>query len=167
MRWVEDKNRFEQVFLEARTCVYTDSGRLPTILTKLVFDDAEICTPQFANLLQRLMEWSDDALCSYVVLDPDPVYYFHRQFGKYPIVEIERGIPATAYLSALNEGPSDSPVDAVGTNWSECVILPPSMRWFVHALRSERDDSGHLWVPSDWVDRVAAIYPYANVAEGV
>ena len=164
MHWIEDKNRFEQVFLEARTCVYTDSCRLPTTLQKLTFDDAEICTPQFANLLQKLMEWSDDDYCSYVVLDPDPVYYFHRLFGKYPVVEIKRGTSSVTYLASLNEGPLESPGDAVGTNWSACVVLPPSMRWFVHALRSERDDSGHIWVSAEWLERIAVIYPYASVA---
>jgi hypothetical protein len=165
MHWVEDKIKFERVFLEARTVVYTDSGRLPTSLKKLTFDDAEICTWKFADLLQKLMEWSGDDLCSYVVLDPDPVYYFHRLFGKYPVVEIERGIASAAYLANLNEGPIESPADALGTNWSECVILPPSRLWFIHALRSDRDDGGHLWVPPEWVDRVAATYPYATVAE--
>ena len=164
MLWVEDKSRFEKVLLEARTCDYTDSARLPTTLQKLTFDDAEICTPKFAELLQKLTEWSDDDLCSFVVLRPDPVYYFHRLFGRYPVVEIKRGTPPAAYLASLNKGPRESPVDAVGINWSECVILPPSMRWFVHALRSERDDSGHLWVPSDWLDRAATIYPYASIA---
>jgi len=160
--WLEDKNIFEKVFLEARTCVHTDSGRLPTELQKLTFDDAEICTRQFADLLQKLMEWSDDTTCFYAVLDPDPVYYFHRLFGKYPVVEIEKGTPATSYLESLNEGPPESPADAVGINWSECVILPPSNGWFVHALRSDRDDAGHLWVPLGWVERVAATYPYAS-----
>jgi hypothetical protein len=162
MSWLEDKSSFKKVFLEARTCVYTDSGRLPTTLQKLTFDDAEICTHKFADLLQMLMEWSDDDMCSYVVLEPDPVYYFHRLFGKYPVVEIERGIPSTTYLASLNEGPPESPVDAVGTNWYECAILPPSMSWFVHALRSERDDGGHLWVPPHWIERVTAAYPYAT-----
>lgn len=166
MCWVEDKNKFEKVFLEARTSVYTDSGRLPTALQRLTFDDAEICTGLFAELLQKLMDWAEDDLCYYVVLEPDPVYYFHRLFGKYPVIEIERGTPSTTYLANLNEGPAESPSDALGTNWSECVILPLSKRWFVHAIRSDRDDSGHLWVPPVWVERVSATYPYVTVAEG-
>ena len=106
MRWVEDKSRFEKVFLEARTCVYTDSGRLPTTLQKMTFDDAEILTLQFADLLQMLMEWSNDDICSYVVLDPDPVYYFHRLFGKYPVIEIERETTSTTYLAGRGGNPS-------------------------------------------------------------
>lgn len=164
MSWVEDKSAFEKAFLEARTCVHTDSGRLPTSLRRLTFDDAEICTPQFADLLQELMVWSEDDKCLYVVLDPDPIYYFHRLFGKYPVIEIERGVPPSVYIAKLNQGPDESPGDALGTNWWECVVLPPSSRWFVHALRSDLDDAGHLWVPADWVDRVAAVYPYATAS---
>jgi len=165
MPWLTDKNRFEEVILEARTCVYTDSGRLPTSLRKLTFDDAEICTEQFADLLQHLMKWSDDRSCFYTVLTPDPVYYFHRLFGKYPVVEVNRGISSAAYLKDLNEGPPESPADAVGTIWSECVILTTSARWFIHALRSDRDDGAHLWIPAGWVEKVEAIYPYATAAE--
>jgi hypothetical protein len=164
MHWVEDKSKFENIFLEARTSVYTDSGRLPTSLQKLTFDDAEICTEKFADLLQKLMGWSEDVRCFYIVLDPDPVYYFHRLFGKYPVVEIERGIQPSDYITILNEGPVKNPADALGTNWSECVIFPPSRRWFVHALRSDRDDGGHLWVPVEWVNRVGETYPYATIS---
>jgi hypothetical protein len=57
MSWIEDQSKFKEVFLEARTCVYTDSGRLPTALRKLTFDDAEICTEKFAEVLQKLMGW--------------------------------------------------------------------------------------------------------------
>jgi hypothetical protein len=162
---MSDKNSFEKTLLEARTCVYIDSGRLPSSLRKLTFDDAEICTLQFADLLQHLLEWSDDESCFYTVLNPDPVYYFHRLFGKYPVVEIKRGIPSGTYLKDLNEGPPESPADAVGTIWSECVIVPVSARWFMHALRSDRDDGAHLWVPADWVSRVEAVYPYVTAAE--
>jgi hypothetical protein len=165
MHWIEDRRAFEKVFLEARTCVYIDSGRLPTALQELTFDDAEICAPQFADLLQTLMEWAGDHVARYVVLDPDPVYYFHRLFGRYPVLEIEKGTVATTYLEKLNDGPPESPAHALGTNWCEYVVLPPSIRWFVHALSSDRDDGGHLWVPPEWVEKLAAIYPYASVAE--
>jgi hypothetical protein len=165
MPWFTDKASFEKVFLEARTCVYTDSGRLPTNFRKLTFDDAEICTVPFADLIQQLMKWSGDESCFYIVLDPDPVHYFHRLFGRYPVVEIKRGTTSAAYLKDLNEGPPENPADAVGTIWSECVIVPMSTRWFVHALRSDRDDGAHLWIPADWIDKVEAVYPYVTAAE--
>jgi len=162
MGWVEDERTFMIAFQRALDCAATDSGRLPTSLKKLTFDDVEICSDVFAGLLQQLLEWSGDGACSFVVLRPDPVYYFHHFFGKYPVVEVTRGMQASDYLAILNEGPPDSKADALGIIYSEYVFVPPSARWFIHALRSAYNDGGHLWVPSEWVDKVTAIYPHAT-----
>jgi hypothetical protein len=113
------------------------------------------------------MEWSGDKLCSYIVLRPDLVYYFYHQFSKYPVTEVEIGTPPTAYLKNMAESPNDNPAEGIGVNWYECVMCPPSARWFVHALRSSRDDGGHLQVPIPWLDRVTAFYPYMTVSEAV
>ncbi|HWH60182.1 MAG TPA: hypothetical protein VN682_21320 [Terriglobales bacterium] len=163
MRWITDEAEFREIFLRARTCVYIDSGREPTALKRLDFLDVSICRHEFANLLQTLMERSGEAMTHYVVLDPDPVHYFHRHFKKYPALEIEQGDSSGAYLSLLNEDPGDSPADAVGTNWWACVVVPPSIHWFAHTLRSDKDDSGHLWIPSAWVDQVREVYPFLNL----
>ena len=32
MRWIEEKAAFDKLFLEARTCIYIDSGREQTTL---------------------------------------------------------------------------------------------------------------------------------------
>ena len=162
--WVEDEDTFKSAYQLALDCNATDSGRLPSSLQKLTFNDVDILSDAFAGLLQKLLEWSADDLCNFVVLRPDPVYYFHHFFGRYPVIQIKRGMEASDYLAILNEGPPDSKADALGIIYSEYVFVPPSLRWFIHALRSADDDGGHLWVPSEWVDRVTAFYPYAAVA---
>jgi len=163
MRWIEKKADFERTFLEAKTCVFIDSGRYQTSLQRLIFDDAEICTTKFANLLQLLMEWSDDLAAAYVVLDPDPVHYFYRLFNRYPAIEIAHGDSARDYLQLLNADPGGSPADAVGTNWWTCVIVPTSGKWFVHALRDSGSNGGHLWIPPQWLPKVSEVYPYARL----
>jgi hypothetical protein len=160
MRWITEKTEFTRIFLEARTCVYIDSGREPSALNRMVFDDAITRTDEFAEVLQHLMEWSGDKACNYVVLDPDPVHYFHRHFGKYPAVGISYGDSARDYLDFLNQDPGGSPADAVGNNCWAWVVVPPSIRWFVHALRSSKDDAGHLWVPPDWCPIIHEICPW-------
>ncbi|ADV83860.1 hypothetical protein [Terriglobus saanensis] len=162
MNWILDKDRFDHLYLEAKSCVDTDSGRLPTAFKRLTFDDAQICTIEFANMLQELLKWSGDPYFSYVVLKPDPIYYFHRLFNAFPAIEVGRGATARDYIKWLNDGPEESPADALGTNCTECVIVPPSKRWFVHAVRSALSDGGHLWMPSDWVDRAVSMYPYLS-----
>src|SRR5581483_5474725 len=114
--WIKNDEQFEELFQKkCMTCVFIDSGREPTSLSRLSFDDAGIVTRTFATLVQQLLEWSGDTNCFYVVLRPDPVHFFHRLFGKYPAVEIRRGISTEEYLAALNQGPAESPSDALGT----------------------------------------------------
>ena len=167
MNWMDDPDAFKVLHRRALDCAALDSGRGHISLQKLTFDDVELCSKVFAELLQKLLEWSADDACAFVVLRPDPVYYFHHFFGKYPVVEVPRGMSATDYLAILNEGPPDSKADALGIIYSEYVLVPPSLRWFVHALRSVENDGGHLWIPSEWVDRVVAAYPYVTVAESL
>jgi hypothetical protein len=165
MKWIEDKASFDIAFRRAFECAATDSGRLPTSLRRLTFDDIELRSDAFAGLLQNLLVWSGDDACSFVVLRPDPVYYFHHFFKRYPVVEVERGMSADEFIAMLNEGPPESRPDALGIIYSEYVVVPSSMRWFVHALRTGENDGGHLWVPPEWLEKVAALYPYATADE--
>ena len=82
-----------------------------------------------------------------MVLKPDPIWYFHRHFLKYPIFSFDINNASAGYLSLLNEDPGESPSDAVGINCYEWVILPASHRWFVHCMRDSGDKGGHLWIP--------------------
>jgi len=123
LRWVNYQNDFESVYLKARTCVFVDSGREPTTLQRLIFDDATLCTTGFALLLQMLMEMSHDVVAYYVVLEPDPIQYFHRLFKKYPLVEIAYGDSPQEYLTLLNEDPGASSADAIGINSRESAIV--------------------------------------------
>jgi hypothetical protein len=162
MNWFEDEDSFRHAYQRALDCAATDSGRLPTSLQKLTFNDVDILSEVFADLIQKLLEWSGDNECVFVVLRPDPVYYFYHFFGKYPAVDIKRKMDSSDYLAVLNEWPPESRADALGMIYAEYVFAPPSLRWFVHALRSARDDGGHLWIPSEWVSRIKELYPYAQ-----
>jgi len=161
--WIGDDKQFNELFLQCMTCVFIDNGREPTSLVRLSFDDAGIGTRAFASLLQKLLEWSKDTSCFYVVLRPDPVHFFHRLFEKYPAIEILAGISFEEYVAALHRGPEQSPIDALGTVYSERVVMPPSLSWFVHSYQSSDDTDGHLWVMSEWVDRVIELYPFTDV----
>lgn len=162
MNWFQDENAFKGAYERALDCAATDSGRLPTSLQRLTFNDVDILSDAFAGLVQKLLEWSGDDACTFVVLRPDPVYYFHHFFGRYPVIEIKRGVNASEYLVFLNEGPRESRADALGMIYAEYVFAPSSLRWFIHALRSARKDGGHLWIPREWIDRVEVAYPYAT-----
>jgi len=160
MRWITDEIAAKQLLLEAGTCRYIDSRRYATPLSLVSFDDTATCRRYFADLIQLLLGLSEDSKAHYMVLDPDPVKYFHYHFGKYPIVTLEKGDTPETYLQLLNEDPGDSRADAVGTNCYEWVILPQSHRWFVHCLRDADNSGGHLWMPSGWIEKSAQLYPW-------
>ena len=160
MRWIEETTEFENVLKSAYTCVYIDSGRETTSLKRLTFDDANMLTQPFRELLTVLMERSADDKVTYVVLRPDPVYYFHHFFQKFPVVEIKNDDPPREYSRILNENPGNSPADAIGINWSEVVIAPASNKWFVHAFLDSGDRGGHLWIPEPWMKSISTEYPF-------
>ena len=149
-----------RLLLDAATCRYIDSRRIGTSLVCLSFDDAATCTRGFAGLLQSLLSWSEDQEAYYMVLKPDPIWYFHKQFAKYPIVSIRQGDSTEVYLASLNEDPGGSPADAAGTNCYEWVILPASHRWFVHCMRDAGDKGGHLWIPKAMLEQTTAAFPW-------
>jgi len=159
MRRVEDKPEFERVLLEARTCEYIDSRREPTPLQLLVFDDAMLSTGYFLRGFQDLMEWSGDSVAYFMVLRPDPVDNFYRLYRKYPVLEIGRDDSPDAYLNALNEDVGDGDGFSLENLCMTWVIFPLSNRWFIHAIRSDQSDSGHLWVPQEWADKLLAAHP--------
>jgi hypothetical protein len=159
MRRVENEAEFKRILLDARTCEYIDSRREPTRLQVMVFDDAMLCTHYFLPALKSLMEWSADPAAYYLVLRPDPLDNFYRLYKKYPVLAISRDDPTEAYLGGLNQDVGNgagAPLESLSLAW---VIVPPSNKWFIHAIRSDADDSGHLWVPSEWVDKLLATHP--------
>ena len=160
MRWIKDDREFKELYLEAKTCVFIDSAREETPLKKLVFDDATLCTPQFAAMLKTLMGLSGQPLCRYIVLDPHPLHYFHRHFNKYPALEIAESDSPETYLDYLNQDPGGSPVDAVGTMNDSWAIVAPSIKWFAHAIRDSGDSGGHLWIPSEWLAPIRQQYSF-------
>src|SRR5271165_2726834 len=124
MRWVEERDIFDKVLVDARACVRVDEGQRVEQLGRLVFDSSELRTRAFFALLCALAQWSGDRIMYYLVLTPDPVSYFLHHFGKYPLLEIQANGSPEEYLTVLNEDPGGSPADAVGINWSQYIILP-------------------------------------------
>ncbi len=164
MQSVNEESAFRELFIEAQRLVAVDSGREPTTLQRLIFDDAELLTPGFLRLLQFLMGMSDDTRAYYLVLSPDPIRYLYH-FNKYPLLDIGYRDSLDDYLALLNEDPGGSPADAVGTVWSVSVIFPRGGKWFSHLQRSASDDGGHLWIPREWADKVIEGYSYLRKVE--
>lgn len=159
MRRVTDKGEFEKILLEARTCEYVDSRREPRPLQLVVFDDGMLCADYLFASIADLMDSSADPVAYFIALRPDPIDNFYRLYKKYPVLEIARNDSAEAYVKGLNEDLGDGRGFSLGNLSLTWVIVPPSKKWFIHAIRSDAGDSGHLWVPEEWVDRLLAAHP--------
>jgi hypothetical protein len=160
MHWIESKDEFDKILAAARMCVYIDSRRQSTHLHLLHFDDVTLCTPQFANLLQDLIMRSEEGAAHFIVVEPHPSLYFYRSYGKYPALEIARGDSAEDYLKKMNEDPEGNSGDCVSNVYTSYVVVPPSNGWFIHAIRSSDDNSGHLWVPPEWMGELVQAHPF-------
>jgi hypothetical protein len=163
MRWITRESDFREVLSKARDCIGLDHEKIAPDRVRLLFDSSELSTTAFVVLLEQLTIWSEDPVAYYLVIDPDPIKYFRKHFNKYPLVEVSPNDSPRDLLLALKEDPGESPADAIGINWSEFVILPPSTAWFVRGLRDDvTDEGGHLWVPKEWAKRVTAAYQWAR-----
>ena len=154
MRWITDEEEFDKIMLDARSCVYMDSGRVKTELQRLQFDHASLRTDQFSLLLRTLMEWSKLKTIYFTVLDPDPYDYFFHRFNMYPSFEIEDGDFPDPYIEALSKPYSNQLGFDLGTVYWEHTITAPGIPWFIHSLRSPEDNGGHLWVPKGWPEKI-------------
>ncbi len=160
MRWIEETTEYREIRDLARVCVDIDSGRLPTDLRRLHFCDLEALTKSFPPLLRDLLLMSNEETCIYMVLDPDPEYFWHDRLGGYPALEFKRGDSSEEYSKFLNKPFGANRGDNMVDMWYSYVIFPPSQKWFVHTIRSDRDDTGHLWIPSSWINGVTKAHPF-------
>lgn len=160
MRWIEDHTEYERIRLLSRDCVHIDSGRQPVDKTTLYFCDLTAMTKSFPPLLKDLLSRSGDGSCVYMVLDPDPQYFWHDRLGGYPAFEFGTADAADDYSKFLNKPFGANRGGNMVDMWYSYVIFPPSQRWFVHTVRSDRDDTGHLWVPLDWKEDLTSKFPF-------
>jgi hypothetical protein len=159
--WIQSSQQFKDLQKRAGDCKLIDSRRrVRPDLVCLVFDDADLRTKDFVRALNTLLRLGDDVSCTYLVLDPDPLNYFQRHFGKYSALRFESPIVPEDFLARLSEDPGDSPADALGVNWWECVIIPSSSPWFIHCLRDTFDQGGHLWIPCAWETELVRTYSF-------
>ena len=166
MQWITEEKVFAIVLSDIHETIRIDARLDSKKWDRLMFDSLELCTRPFVGLLQSLMHWSGDEIAYYIVLNPDPIRYFAAEFKKYPLLEIRRDDSCEAYLAALNEDPGGSPADAVGINWDEYGILPPSVKWLIRGFRDDgQNEGGQLWIPREWTQAVMDLYPYARAAE--
>lgn len=78
---------------------------------------------------------SQDDRILMAVLDPDPLNYFYNEFGYYNFVKFPINISGNKYFEALEQGPKNSPADAMLFNSEVVVWVPLSAKWAIWGKR--------------------------------
>ncbi len=101
----------------------------------LFFEFGLFFTRRFFECMKKFLTSTNDAAASFVVVDPDPIEYFYREFQKYPVIRVSAEDSAEDYLNALSEDPGNSSADAVIYNSTKIVLYPPSLHWSIFGDR--------------------------------
>ncbi|MGE3540687.1 MAG: hypothetical protein AB7N91_25015 [Candidatus Tectimicrobiota bacterium] len=78
----------------------------------------------------------DEELLLVAVLEPDPCRYFYEVFGYYNFFKLSLNSSSDDYWAALQEGPENSPADAMLYNSEVIVWVPESLKWAIWGERS-------------------------------
>lgn len=100
----------------------------------LEFD--QTLSEHFWSVLQNLARSSQDQHINLVVLEPDPVNYFFKNFKRYGALRFQANSGSTQYVDALEAGPADSPADSLLYNSEVIAWFPDSCRWLIWGERN-------------------------------
>ena len=101
-----------------------------------VFDFYSIFADGFYARLQGIAGLVGDARAYLLVIEPDPVKYFHRHFAKYPLMVIETNTDTVHdYYGALDQDPGNSIADAINTNANAIAIVFDTVDFAIYGER--------------------------------
>ncbi|MEK4056429.1 hypothetical protein MHB84_22945 [Paenibacillus sp. FSL F4-0087] len=103
---------------------------------KVVFDFDYVMSYQFWDELEKIMDTFGDSSVIMAVLDPDPVNYYYSEFSQYNWCVLQKGTTADEYWNILNQGPEESPADAILSNSEIVIWLSSSLNWAIWGERS-------------------------------
>jgi len=99
----------------------------------LDFDDVR--SSRFFIRLQAALRDLKEVEWFFYVLDPDPVAYYARHFGIFPITRFTCDDNASKYIRELHNDPGGSPADCVMDRADKVVLFSQSGIWYVYADR--------------------------------
>lgn len=140
-KFIKDKNDFEETLYCVKQTFHYEQ-RLPNQVYKVPFqrnvviDFDDAMSHVFWYELEKWMNVSDDSFVIMAVLDPDPVDYYYKEFSQYNWCILQKETTADEYWNTLNQGPDESPADAILFNSEVVIWLSPSRKWAMWGERS-------------------------------
>ncbi|MCL6458433.1 MAG: hypothetical protein K6T85_10555 [Gorillibacterium sp.] len=140
-KFITDKTQFEET-QDLITKTFNYEQRLPNQVFKVPFQKTVVLdfdhamSYRFWNELEQLTELFGDSSVIMAVLDPHPVDYYYNEFSQYNWCVLQNGTTADEYWNMLEQGPEESPADAILFNSEVVVWLSSSMKWAIWGERS-------------------------------
>lgn len=140
-KFIQDKKKFEETLYWV-TKMFNCEQRLPNQVykvpfkRKVVIDFDDVMSPDFWIQLEKLIDLSNDSFVMMGVLDPDPVEYYYSEFAYYNWCILQKGTTSDEYWNILEQGPAESPADAILFNSEVVMWLSSSMKWAIWGERS-------------------------------
>src|ERR1700733_8067242 len=102
------------------------------------FCSFDLCfSPDLLRSCSGLCEAVGDDSFWFSMVDPDPVKYYYKEFGRFGAVKIQKNEDVGSVWSAFEEDPGGSPADALMYAVRRFVVISPSMRWAVWGTRDD------------------------------
>lgn len=168
MRWITSRAACEALSRSAAAFLDVDSDREETTLRRLVFSDAAVQTEGFFAAVQALLRLSGAPAAYFIAFEVVFCAPPRMSTGR-AALEILAGDAAQDYLAYLSGRGLPWP-GSPGAEWMQCMVFEPwepgpewykqpALTWFACATRSDRDDTGHLWLPPEWTAQAVAAFP--------
>ncbi|WP_139488178.1 hypothetical protein [Brevibacillus dissolubilis] len=151
---MKEKKEFEKAY-QFITKVFDAKKRLPeqvfhiNFQKTLVFDFDMAMSESFWMEIERLKAASKYTEVFLAVLEPDPVDYYLHEFHYFNWCCFPDSTTPEECWDTLEQGPAESPADAILYNSEIVVWLPTSMKWAIWGERKYgvcilafNDDSG-------------------------
>jgi hypothetical protein len=94
-------------------------------------DSAEALNGRFYAFLKLLCEMHGEKTFYLLTLEPNPITYFFRHFGRYPAFEFGPEDSSDTYKEVLLKDPGNSPADAIAHNGRVITLFPRTLSWFI------------------------------------
>ncbi len=138
--FVKELDEFKRIY-DYINCIFNIGKALP----EQVFND------KFSNFMFEEFDWTmsgefwdeiktlavkfNDNQIYMLVLDPDQVNYFCKEFNYFNCIKLPISLEKKEYIEALESAPEGSPADAILYNSFTVVWTSPSMRWGIWGQR--------------------------------
>lgn len=138
--FIKEKDEFLKINKFIRNVFNTESALPEQVFAKnfsnYLFEEFDwTMNGEFWDFIKTLADKTGDSQVFSVVIDPNQLDYFYKEFNYFNCVKLPVCLENSQYFEVLELGPKGSPADAILYNSNIVVWTSPSMKWGVWGQR--------------------------------